>query len=92
MIEALQFVCHECGSPVERIQEINEPENMLTGVRIDVYQCSNEPCKRRAVIVYEPTGGLTETQQTWVEKEVMRTGSFFPSDFRGGGFGGGRDW
>lgn len=49
------------------------------GPQIEMYQCPN--CQLRAALTYEPVGGFTEAQQSWVEQQIAMRGSFFPSDF-----------
>lgn len=50
--------------------------------RVEAYACE---CGRKAVVMFEHKGGLTEDEQGWVEREVARRGSFFPGDYGGGG-------
>ena len=72
--------CQGCGAEaIERVEQLRE-----NGVVVDLYKCGNEECGRKAVIIYEPTGGYSEDQQTFIQKEVARRGAFFPSDFTGG--------
>lgn len=68
---------------------VAEEKESEDGPRVEVYQCERGDCGRRVAVVYEPAGGMSEEQQSWVEREVARHGAFFPSDYRGGGSGGG---
>jgi hypothetical protein len=51
------------------------------GPTIEMYACERDGCQRRAGLIFEPEGGLTDEQQSWVEVEIARRGSFFPSDY-----------
>ena len=71
--------CLACGSRMSVPEEtITQPSG---GAIIEVYLCGSETCGRRAALVFEPQGGLSEDQQTWVEREIGRRGAFFPSDY-----------
>ena len=80
MSEPLILSCHVCGAGAERTQETQDPEGLAKGVRIEAYQCVRDECRRKIMVIYEPAGGLDEEQRTWVEREVMRAGAFFPAD------------
>jgi hypothetical protein len=83
----LALPCHGCGAAMRRVMQVEETPK---GPAIDVYQCETDGCKLKIDVIYEPAGGLSEAQKTWLEREVARTGAFFPADYRsGGGFGGG---
>ena len=89
MASALAVMCHACSATMALVLEVPNPEGMADGVRIEVYQCSADGCGRKVDVIYEPVTGLTEPEKTWVEREVARTGAFFPSDYRPGRL---RDW
>lgn len=69
--------CPACGQPMARAEVVTQ-EN---GPRIELYKCPDQDCGRRAALMYEPGGGLTESGRTFVEQEVARLGAFFPQDY-----------
>lgn len=77
--------CRRCADPMVQIDQVVAPKD---GPIIEVQQC--ERCELKVVLIFEPHGGLTTDQQTWVERVVGEKGSFFPTDFtqtRGPRFG-----
>lgn len=70
--------CPQCGDPLARVEEMRE-----NGVVVDLYKCQLEDCGRKAVVIYEPSGGYGEDQQTFIQREIARRGAFFPSDYTG---------
>lgn len=82
MNEPATILCPACG-----LAMIRKDASLDRGVEIDTYQCPDEECARKAVVVFEPPGGLSEEDQSWVEREIARRGAFFPSDYRPGGAG-----
>lgn len=86
----IDIKCRACATDMGYAQEIADPTGIAKGVVIHVYQCTNPQCGRKAVVIYEPGAGeMTQEAKTFVEREVMRVGSFFPQDslsrFGGGG-------
>lgn len=77
--------CIRCGDTMGLQETVQQPK----GATIEVYACAREECQLRAVVIFEIHGGLSPEQQSWVEKEVARRGSFFPMDFTGSGR---REW
>jgi hypothetical protein len=75
-------ICNRCGE-MSLIQEVIEHPKGRQGPQVEVYQC--QACKARQSLICEPVGGLDDEQLSWVEREVERRGSFFPSDYGGGG-------
>ena len=89
--EPLVLPCRACGGELERVAAVADAPGMLKGVLVETYACTASGCGRKTVLVWEPVGGATPDQKTWVEKEVMRAGSFFPGDYaRNRGLG--RPW
>lgn len=64
-----------------RVEVVAQSEQ---GPPLDCYQCPDDTCKRKAIVVFEPSGGLSEKEATFVEREIARRGAFFPSDTTGG--------
>lgn len=59
-----------------------EEAESQTGPKFVIYKC--EACGRKAALILEPaTGAMTDSQKSWVEREVARHGAFFPSDYTG---------
>lgn len=71
-------LCKHCGDAMQMQETVQAPNK---GPTIEMFECAREGCQRKAAVVYEPEGGLDEQAQTWVEREIARRGSFFPSDF-----------
>lgn len=91
MSDPLTIPCHVCGRVMQRIEEFREDR-----AAFDLYQCQQASCGRKTSIVFEPEGGPTPDERSFVEREVARRGAFFPSDYTrgvgklgpgGGGFG-----
>lgn len=78
MSDPLRIPCPACTEPMARVEVVDEPR-----VKLDTYRCNREACGRKAVVVFEPEGGLSEPEQSFVEREIARRGAFFPSDFTG---------
>ena len=52
--------------------------------RIETYQCQRGDCRRRPKLaVIHEFEGFTPEVESFVRREVARTGAFFPSDFTG---------
>lgn len=77
--------CRQCGSPMRSKDEQDAPDQTA---HITLHVCG---CGRKAMVIYEPGAGASDEALSWVEQEVKRHKSFFPSDFTGGG-GGGEVW
>lgn len=75
----VEISCPTCGTRMSR-REVVTQDN---GPRIELYQCDDKECGRKAALMYEPGGGLTSDQRSFVEKEVARLGAFFPHDYTG---------
>ncbi len=71
--------CPACGAQMLR-REVVTQEN---GPRIELYKCEDNQCARKAALMYEPGGGLTEEGKSFVEREVARMGAFFPHEYTG---------
>ena len=71
--------CEACGRPLGRVETFAEGRTTF-----DVYQCAESPCARKAVVIYEPPGGLLDEEVTFIEREIARHGAFFPGDYTGG--------
>lgn len=84
-----EVLCRRCGDVMERKETISAGDD---GPTVEMYECPRQECGRKAGVIYEPEGGLTGDQQSWVEREVGMRGSFFPTDWtqtsRGPRFGG----
>jgi hypothetical protein len=77
------IVCPACGGAMLlEGQPIVPPKGK--GPTVEMYQCEGEMCQRRAALIFEPEGGLTDEDRSWVEREVARRGAFFPADYTGG--------
>lgn len=76
------ITCPSCFGAMSRREVVEQPSG-VPGPRIELYQCVDAECARKAALMYEPGGGLTEDQKTFVEREVARLGAFFPSDYTG---------
>jgi ribosomal protein S27E len=68
--------CSRCGETMVVAEKVSTPGD---GPQIEMHQCGN--CNLRAALIYEPEGGLSEVQRSWVEQQIAQRGSFFPSDF-----------
>jgi hypothetical protein len=80
MLSGSELACIACKGPMVAREEVPYPGQ---GPKLEVYECADEACHRKAVILFEPGGGLSDEERGWVEREVARRGAFFPSDFRG---------
>lgn len=77
--------CRKCGDPLADVADEGITQG-TDGPQILVYRCPR--CEIKAVVIFEPTGGVTPEQESWVQREVAARGHFFPSDFTvGGSFG-----
>lgn len=75
--------CADCNSSMRRTEELPHPT--LKVRFLEFYQCTNEACGRKLVVQWErPDGELTEEDQSWVARETMARGCWFPSDYTGG--------
>lgn len=77
------LTCPACGSDMRLLREQESPEGLASGVKMETHQCPADHCGRKAVVVYEPASGHSAESATWVEKEIARTGAFFPGDYTG---------
>lgn len=79
MTEEQLMRCADCRSSMRRVEAIDHP---VMKVRfLEFYQCTNDNCQRKAVLQWErPDGQLTDEDLTWVEREVMNKGHWFPPD------------
>lgn len=77
---AATITCIRCGDVLTQKDRVQSPGD---GPTIEMYECMRENCGRRAAVIFEPEGGLTDDQQSWVETEIARRGSFFPGDYTG---------
>lgn len=77
MSEEQLFRCEHCRGVMKRAFEERHPDGLAF---LDGYQCDG--CGRKAVLYWEMTGrGVTPEVRGWVEREIAKKGSFFPSDF-----------
>jgi hypothetical protein len=89
-IAPLTLLCVTCHQPMERIDIVEQNDQ---GPRMEFYQCPAATCSgAKLAIIFELGGDLTATQQSYVEREVARRGSFFPADYMQGGGRGPRNW
>jgi hypothetical protein len=73
--------CADCGASMRRVEEVQHPTAKCRF--LEFYQCNAEACARKLVLQWErPDGSLTDEDLSWVEREVLRRGSWFPSDAR----------
>lgn len=73
--------CSECQAEMSPVEgPLTPPKG---GPVFHIFECPNDGCKRRAALIFEPIGGMTDDERSWVEREVARRGSFFPSDQHG---------
>jgi hypothetical protein len=71
--------CADCGSSMQRVESIEHPTAKCRF--LEFYQCNGAHCARKCVLQWEkPDGTLTGDDLTFVEREVMNRGSWFPSD------------
>lgn len=72
-----QLVRCPCREVMKRQEEVTHPDG---AAYLEFYACPADG--RKLVLWWELTGGgVTPEQRSWVEKEVARRGSFFPSDY-----------
>lgn len=71
-------LCKHCGTTMVMQETVQAPNH---GPLIEMYLCPQEACDRKAGVLYEPEGGLDEAQTSWVDREIARRGSFFPTDW-----------
>jgi hypothetical protein len=69
---------------MERIEVVQGSES---GPPFDMYRCGDSTCARKAVVLWEPKGGMNEDQANWIQQEISRRGAFFPSDYTGRNIG-----
>lgn len=81
-IPTLSIECPACGAEMV-IFESTRQDGDGNPLALDLYRCPTDGCGRKFVGIFEPEGGLTAEQGTWVEREVMRLGAFFPQDYSG---------
>lgn len=76
---AQDLTCPSCQQAMRWLEQESHPDG---GLDLQVYQCANPSCLRKACLVWwELQQGMSPGQRSWVEEQVMRRGSFFPSDF-----------
>ena len=68
-----------CRQAMTRAEVVPHPNG---AVHLEFYACSSAACGRRAAVLWELRGTLSDEDRTWVEREVARRGYFFPSDYR----------
>lgn len=79
------LVCRKCADPLLELADEGIQQG-TDGPQILVYRCAR--CEIKAVVIFEPQGGVNSDQESWVQREVAIRGSFFPQDYQvGGGFG-----
>lgn len=78
----IKLPCPACGVDLQKSGEIKEDEQGRP-LAIELYQCVDASCGRKAVLMFEPKGGLSADQRGFVEREIARHGAFFPSDYTG---------
>lgn len=79
MPAAQPMICADCDTPMSRIEEVQHPAAKCRF--LEFYRCQNVACQRKAVLQWEkPDGALTEADLSFVEREVMNRGAWFPSD------------
>lgn len=82
MVEASLIRCATCRQVMERIEEASPDSGAAV---VEFYACQ---CGRKLALFWEMTGeGATKDTQDWVEREIARRGSFFPSDHTANRFG-----
>lgn len=72
------MTCRRCGTDMVVETEIRD-----NNAEVDIFVCQNASCVARVAVIWEPEGGYTEAQQTWIEREIARHGAFFPTDYTG---------
>lgn len=73
----LTMPCPTCGSEMARTDTIRvDGENRP--LYIDCYKCFTPECQRKACVFFEPSGGLVADEPGIIEREIARTGAFFP--------------
>lgn len=77
-------VCLRCGEPAVKTDTVEHPKGRQ-GPLIEMYKCEADTCGARAALMFEPVGGVNDDEASWVEKEVAKRGSFFPTDFNNRG-------
>lgn len=79
MSQTQALTCADCQQVMERIEELPHPTMKCRW--LEFYRCTNTTCARKVVLQWErPDGVLTDHDISWVEREVMNRGSWFPSD------------
>ena len=74
------------GREMGRVSTADVPDQTGT---LAQYECSM--CGRRAAVIFNPIGGMSQASQSWVDNELRTNGYVFPADYTGSGsnFGGG---
>lgn len=75
------LTCNNCGDLMKYVTTMTYPDG--AGPILEAYECERSECGRKAVLAFQPQGGLTKEHESWVDQELRRTGSFFPSDWTG---------
>lgn len=78
--------CPSCGEGMLRVDVIRVDAEKRP-LFIDLYKCHTPECGRKAAIFFEPDGGLTAPEQDLIQREIARTGAFFPHTITQGGMG-----
>lgn len=79
--------CADCRSVMRRVEEVLHPVEKVR--MLEFYQCTSDPCQRKLVLQWErPDGRLTDEDLSFVEREVLNRGYWWPSEAGGGGFHG----
>ena len=68
-----------------RHAEVVEHPKGNKGPQVEMFKCQSADCGATAALMFEPIGGTAPEDASWVEREIARRGSFFPSDYTGGG-------
>lgn len=51
-------------------------------LHLEFYQCGGNACGMKVALWYEVTGaGVSAEQMSFVERQVMKYGAFFPADY-----------
>lgn len=70
--------CRFCQAMLAPTESVPHPQGAC---HVEFYACE---CGHKAVVMFEVRGMLSAEEQSWVDREVARRGSFFPTDFKQG--------
>lgn len=82
----VDLTCPTCGETMARVDTVRADAEKRP-LFIDLYKCLQPECGRKAAIFFEPVGGLTAPEQNLIQREIARTGAFFPHTMTQGGMG-----